>query len=113
MVERVEDRPGRASIPERFRKLFWDLDLASLDLKTHRRQVVRRVLRAGDWEAIEWLRGEVGDEGLRAWFSETRGRGLDPRRLRFWELVLDLKHDEVTGWIEAMRHDPWHRRSGT
>ena len=113
MVEPAGSRAGEASIPERFRRLFWDLDLATLDLRVHRRQVVRRILLAGDWEAIEWLRDEVGDDGLREWFSETRGRGLDPRRLRFWELVLDLDHDEVTGWIEAMQRDPWHRRSGT
>ena len=101
----------RSAIPPRFAGLFWDLKSESLDLDRHRPQVIQRVLQRGDWEAIQWLRSQVGDDGLREWFVRTGGRGLDPRRLRFWQLVLDLPREDVDKWIETMRKDPWHGRS--
>ncbi len=101
------------AVPARYADLFWDLDPATLDPRIHKDQVIRRFLEAGDWDAISWLRGSVGDETLRDWFLRTRGRGLDPRRLRFWELVLSLPREEVEGWVEEMRKDPWHRRASS
>jgi len=52
------------------------------------------------------------DGELRRWFRETRGRALDPPRLRYWEVVLGLPKKEVDGWIRSMRKGPWHRRPG-
>jgi hypothetical protein len=110
-MDRTREAAARRShIPTRISRLFWDLDPGSVDLDRHRHQVVHRVLLRGDWEAIQWLRGELGDDGLRDWFEQTGGRGLDPRRLRFWELVLGLPRDEVDRWIEATRGDPWYGR---
>ncbi len=98
------------NIPARIRRLFWDFDPDSIDLDRHRHQVIRRILLMGDWEAIQWLRGELGDDGLRDWFEETSGRGLDPRRLRFWGIVLGLAKEKVDHWIEATKGDPWYGR---
>lgn len=110
-MKRAEDADDRGQhIPSRLHRLFWDLDPGTIDLAHHRRQIIHRVLAMGDWEAIQWLRREVGDDGLRGWFLETHGRGLDPPRLRFWQLVLELPGDEVDRWIEVMGRDPWHGR---
>ncbi len=111
-MEKTREAADQGSnIPPRLQRLFWDHDPDSIDLDRHRRQVIRRILTRGDWEAIQWLRGEVGDDGWRDWFEETRGRGLDPRRLRFWEVVLGLTKDDVDLWIEATKNDPWYGRA--
>ena len=55
---------------------------------------------------------ETGDAELRRWLEAHRGRGLSPRRLRYWELVLGLPHRRVSAWIEAQRSLPWTGRLG-
>jgi hypothetical protein len=38
---------------------------------------------------------------LARWLRERRGRGLDPRQMRYWQVILDLPAQEVDQWIEA------------
>jgi len=57
-----------------------------------------------------WLRQTVGDPVIRDWFIEKRGGGLDPRRLRFWGLILDLPEAEVDEWVHKARQSTWRRR---
>jgi len=103
---------GRGGIPERLRPLFWDVDFDELRWPRDLDQVTLRVLTDGDWESIRWLRSTLTDQGLRRWLLAREGRGLDPRRLRFWQLVLGLPKRRVDAWVSAMRSDPWHGRSG-
>jgi hypothetical protein len=97
-------------LPENLRSLFWDCDFDSVDLFEHRRFVIRRILDQGDWQAITWLRKTVGDAAIRDWFLATNGRGLDPPRLRFWGLILDLPEDQVDEWVRKAKESPWDRR---
>ena len=53
----------------------------------------------------------MGRQDLRCWIEQRQGRGLDARRLRFWEAILGVPHRTVTEWIARM--DPsWAHRSG-
>ena len=97
-------------LPESIRSLFWDCDPASVDVEKHRSFVIRRVLDRGNWEAIQWLRRTVGDAGLREWFLQRAGGGLEPRVLRFWGLILDLPRDTVDQWVKQARATPWGGR---
>ena len=49
-------RQETASVPARFRTLFWDTSLDNVNLKSHARYVVEKVLEFGDLDAFEWLR---------------------------------------------------------
>jgi hypothetical protein len=42
-------------VPERFRSLFWDVDPSTMDLKSHSRYIIERVLEIGDLDAMFWL----------------------------------------------------------
>jgi len=109
----VKDRPARpaaAFIPAYVRELFWDIDKRCLSWQKDRDMIIERVLSHGGWNSIVWLRGMTTPGELREWFYRTRGRSLDPPRLRFWELKLDLPHRAVNQWIAAMKKNPWHRR---
>ena len=97
-------------LPKRLRNLFWDCDFDTVTWQKHRNFIIRRVLDRGDWEAIQWLRAAAGDEAMRQWFLEKRGGGLDPRKLRFWELILDLPKEEVDRWVAEARKSLWHGR---
>jgi hypothetical protein len=48
-------REGVASVPERFRSLFWDTALENINLKTHGRYIVEKVLEFGDLDSFNWL----------------------------------------------------------
>jgi hypothetical protein len=89
------------------RPLFWDTDFDRLDWGEHRDFVVRRVLSAGTWDAIRWLRAELGDPALRLWIEQHEGRGLSSRQLRFWELVLDLPSASVDQWLDSEGRKIW------
>ena len=97
-------------LPEFLAPFFWDSDFDHLALKDHRDFVIRRVLQYGSWEAVTWLRAEIGDLELRQWIEQQHGAGLSPRQLRFWEIVLDLPHAQVSQWVHAAVAYSWGRR---
>ena len=86
-------------------------DFDALNWTEDRDLIISRVLTAGDWEAEKWLRRQLGDGALRAWIEQRRGRGLDPRRHRFWELILELPHRQVNAWLAEADLEPWSRRT--
>ena len=84
-----------------FKTLTWDDD---------RDLIIARVLASGTWEAITWLRARLGDQALCEWIEHRRGRGLSPRQLRFWEVMLDLPHRQVNAWLQAEGRKIWDQR---
>ena len=103
-------KPSRSGLPETLRDLFWDYDFRVLTWEEDRHLIVARILSAGGWNAVSWLRRRVGDDGIRDWIRERRGDGLDERRLRFWELILGLPKAEVTAWIQEPGRQIWRDR---
>jgi hypothetical protein len=98
-------------LPDTLNIYFWDCDIRSLSWTTHRDFITRRLLQYGSWEALSWLRAEMGDAELRRWIELRGGAGLNPRQLRFWELTLDLPHAKVNQWVSTARQNPWGQRS--
>ena len=104
------DRPVRGSVPESLRSLFWECDPDVVSIDEHRDYVVGRVLSRGTWDEIQTLRGLIGDDAIALSLTETSGRHLSPRQLRLWETLLDLSHDQVTGWISRPDRRIWDGR---
>lgn len=99
------------SLPDELQRYFWEYGTERPTMERSRHTVIRRLLEVGGWDAVTWLRNHVGDDELRRFILQRRGRGLSPKRLRFWELVLDLPGPRVDRWIAARRSDPWYRRT--
>ena len=93
------------------RSLFWDLDPRELRWERDQEQIIGRVLAEGSWDAVKWLRQQVGDDVLRDWIERHEGRGLSPRQLRFWELILELSHRQVDEWLRREGRQVWDRRA--
>ncbi len=68
-------------------RLFWDIDLGSLDPDAHADFIMGRVLSEGSWSALRALHAEVGDAALRDFVQRAPHR-LDSRSLRFFQVVL-------------------------
>ena len=102
-----------APLPDLLTPLFWDVDFSTLNWESDRDLIVRRILQAGSWQAIRWLRSFWGDLALRSWLIAHAGGQLTPRQLRYWELVLNLPAQDVEHWIEQAKNNPWARRIQT
>lgn len=106
-----EDVDGAVDLPDLLGRYFWDYDAERLTWEDSRHTIVLRLLQEGGWDAVRWLRAHLGEDELRDFLVRRRGRGIDPKRLRFWELILGLPHDEVSDWIAAAKANPWNRRT--
>ena len=102
----VAPLPGPGQWPLELRRLFWDLDPASISPSAHRAFIVQRVLCAGGLGALNWLRSWVSDDELRRHLQTRQGREISPRRLRYFELILGLPNPEVTAWIRGQLAEP-------
>ena len=112
MVRNKPRKKNGTGLPPFVRELFWEYGKRDISWSKHRRFVIKRILSHGEWSALKWLRRNTTPEELRMWFMETKGRALDPPRLRYWELILDLPKKDVDRWIRQMKTNPWHRRTG-
>lgn len=97
-------------LPDSLRDLFQEYDFDELSWRQDRELIMDRILSRGPWDAVQWLRRQVGDAGIREWIEETRGRSLDRRRLRFWQLILRIPAERVDAWLERRASDPWENR---
>jgi hypothetical protein len=43
------------SVPKKFKSIFWDTNLDSLDAEKHKRYIIERILEFGDEEAYRWM----------------------------------------------------------
>jgi len=102
--------PINTNLPEILRPFFWDYDFDSLDWENHRDFIIRRILKDGSWQAITWLRQQVGDESVRKWLMAHNGGRLSPRQLRFWQVLLDLPVRSVNRWVSAAEASVWGKR---
>lgn len=98
-----------SKLPIILRGLFWDYDFEVLTWEDDRELIISRVLTSGTWDAITWLRARAGDRALREWIERRHGRGLSPRQLRFWELILGLPHRRVNAWLAERQ--VWDQRT--
>ncbi len=101
-----------AELPSCVRELLWEYDPSGVSWEEDRDLVIQKVLARGSWEAVRWVRRRAGDRALAELISRTRGRWLSRRQLRFWQLVLSLPEDRVTGWLEAGSRTIWEGRAG-
>jgi hypothetical protein len=100
----------KTALPKFLKPLFWDYRFNQLSWPDDKDLIAARVLAYGDWRAITWLHRRWGTEQLRQWLVRRNGRGLDPKRLRFWELVVELPHRHVNDWLKVKEHDIWQKR---
>jgi len=107
-VRKAVPRPRR--LPEKLKWLFWEYEFRQLSWANDRDLVITRILVGGPWEAIHWLRRRLGDEELRLWIMRSKGAGLSPRQLRFWELILAIPRRRVNQWLATKARATWDNR---
>ncbi len=102
--------PSRHKLPEFLRPLFWEYRFRDLSWERDRDLVIDRVLEHGTLDAIRWLRAQAGDQALSEWLTRRHGAGISKRRLRFWEVILDIPHRRVNAWLRRPERAIWDNR---
>lgn len=93
-------------LPESLRSLFWDYPFAELRLPDHLNEVIFKILCHGDAAQLLWLQRRIGDEAIRRWIINRKGRGLTSAQMSPWVAPITIRR-----WFSA---DPianlWERR---
>ena len=76
--------PGTGWTPAGLAHLFWNEDVAALDLDRHASLVADRILRSEDPEAHAWMLRRLPATAI---LKATGTRNLDPRRARLGRLL--------------------------
>jgi len=97
-------------LPKNLYKFFWDYPPGKLSWEADQDLIIRRILTTGSWKAIVWLRKQMGDDALKQRLLSYRGKGLSPRQIRFWELLLDLPKHKTNEWVRDAQSMPWTQR---
>lgn len=75
-------------IPTQREWLFWEADLAGIDLDRHAEYVLVRVLERGRLDDVRWLLRQYGVERVRALFRSKAHPELSTRTRQFWKTFL-------------------------
>lgn len=100
-----------SDLPDPVKALFWDVDPGELRWDHHHEFIIGRILSSGPWDVVQWLRRREGDEAVRSWIERHEGRGLSPKQLRFWELILGISSERVDEWLKSEGRQVWDRRA--
>lgn len=73
----------RMLLPLTKKSLFWDTDIKSIDPVLHKRFVIERILKLGDFDDYRWMRNTYSTEDMRNVILEERS-DLDPKSISFW-----------------------------
>jgi hypothetical protein len=110
-VSKVRKQSEQITLPKYLKGLFWEFDLSQISLNRHRDFIIERVLSAGGWRALQWLRKQFTDAELRDWFLTHKGRGLSPQQLCYWELMLGLDSKQTDKWVAETESNPYFQRA--
>jgi hypothetical protein len=67
-------------------------------------------MQTGDLQSLRWLRSRLGDAGLREWIVGQNARGLSPRQIRYWALILDIESALADEWVKTASASNWEQR---
>ncbi len=68
------------------------------------------MLSHGSVQDLKWLRKAVGDKEIKAILMKTKGRGIDRRRMRFYQVIFRLPAREVDLWLKDPARAIWDDR---
>ena len=89
---RKMDRSNKC-LPRFLKPLFWETDLARIDLRRHRFYLIERLIEYGDDRAIHWLKKSC----TAAQIAEVvrASRAISPNTASLWALILGIPRNEI------------------
>ena len=81
----MRQEPESSEFDDLLRRYLWEHDPARLTWDGNRHTIVAKLLEAGGWDAVRWLRAHLSPDELREFLVQRRGR--EPGRLGEEELL--------------------------
>lgn len=75
-------------IARHLKKYFWDVDVATLDIHSHKKYILERILDMGDDEAVAWMRVNFSNDDIREILDTSRT--LSPKSRNYWRLIVQM-----------------------
>ena len=79
--------------PKFLKQYFWDIDFEKLDIKTHSRDVLRRLLEHGNDKAVKWMKKNFTRNDI-SWVLGNL-RGISARSANFWALIFEIDRKNI------------------
>ena len=81
------------SIPERIRRLFWDVNKETVDVDGHRAYIIPRIMDYGTTEDVKWMLRAYSPQEI----SEVlkKRRGLSRKSACFWAAYFNIPKEEI------------------
>jgi hypothetical protein len=80
-------------IPERTKRLFWDVDKESVDPILHRSYILKRIMDHGDVEDVRWMLLTYSPEEIVEVLRKSRG--LSRKSAYFWAAYFSIQKEEI------------------
>lgn len=73
------------------KNLFWDTDIGNIDLREHKRYVIKRILKFGTPSDYAWLKSIYSSDEIKKVIERDRNE-LDKRSLNFWSHLYGIAY---------------------
>lgn len=80
-------------IPERVKKLFWDVDKETIDIRLHRSYIIKRIMDYGSVEDVKWMLTTYSPEDITEVLRKSRG--LSRKSATFWSIYFNISKEEI------------------
>ncbi len=75
------------TIPEKFKKYFWDCDFENLSMQKYAFFIIERILNFGDVDSVKWLLSNTDRKMLMEVVEKSRN--LNKKTRNYWRIMLD------------------------
>ncbi len=75
------------TIPERFKKYFWDCDFENLGMQKYAFFIIERILNFGNVDSIKWLLSNTDRKMLMEVIEKSRN--LNKKTRNYWRIIFD------------------------
>jgi len=72
-------------LPSRLRKIFWDVDLLSLDIKKHANFMIARISEKGRWADVLWMKNNFSITDIKRIIKRSKNTSVKTKN--FWKVV--------------------------
>ena len=81
------------SMPDRIKRLFWDVNKETVDVVCHRAYIIRRIMDYGTIEDVKWMLRTYSPQEI----SEVlkKRRGLSRKSACFWAAYFNIPKEEI------------------
>jgi predicted nucleotidyltransferase len=81
------------SIPEKIKRLFWDVDKDAVNLKLHQSYIIRRIMDYGNIDDVKWMLAAYTTEEIVEVLRKSRA--LSRKSANFWSAYFNIPKEEI------------------